>query len=241
MRLVGGYTNYGQDIGILMLDTVFPRIVGDIGNANTFRTHVRYRTVRNITRGSITEKNIEKELLQPFIDAAQSLEAEGCKAITTSCDFLAGFQRKLADSVHIPVFTSTLMLAPMVHTMMNRDLKIAIFTENPAVISEEYFHQAGWSSKDIPVIVSGMPEDSPFSRLFIGDHLEEDLLILKQCITDMTNEHMEKHPDTGAIILECANFAPFTGLIQDLSGVPVFGMNQLLEYIESCINPPHYC
>ena len=26
MKLVGGYTNYGQDIGVLMLDTIFPRI-----------------------------------------------------------------------------------------------------------------------------------------------------------------------------------------------------------------------
>ena len=84
MKIIGGYTNYGQDIGILMLDTRFPRIIGDIGNANTFRTHVRYRTVRNITKGPITEKNIEKELLFPFLEAAKSLEAEGCKAITTS-------------------------------------------------------------------------------------------------------------------------------------------------------------
>lgn len=241
MKIVGGYTNYGQDIGILMLGTVFPRIVGDIGNANTFRTHVRYRTVRNITKGPITAKNIEKELLNPFIEAAQSLEAEGCKAITTSCNFLAGFQRQLADSVHIPVFTSTLMLVPMIHTMLNRDRKIAVFTENPSVITEEYFQPFGWSSKDIPVIVGGMPKDSPFSNLFIGDHREEDLITLKRCIEDMTKKHMQEHPDTGAIVLECANFAPFIGQIQEISGVPVFGLNQLLEYIESCINPPHYC
>ena len=72
MKIIGGYTNYGQDIGILMLDTRFPRIIGDIGNANTFHTHVRYRTVRNITKGPITEKNIEKELLFPFLEAAKS-------------------------------------------------------------------------------------------------------------------------------------------------------------------------
>ena len=35
MLLKGGYTNYGQDIGVLMLDTKFPRIPGDIGNART--------------------------------------------------------------------------------------------------------------------------------------------------------------------------------------------------------------
>ena len=175
MKIIGGYTNYGQDIGILMLDTRFPRIIGDIGNANTFRTHVRYRTVRNITKGPITEKNIEKELLFPFLEAAKSLEAEGCKAITTSCSFLAGYQQRLADAVHIPVFTSTLLLVPMLRAMLNRHSTIGIFTENPQVLNEEYFLQAGWSSKDIPVAVTGMQADSPFSNLFIGDHVEEDL------------------------------------------------------------------
>ena len=33
MKLKGGYSNYGQDVGILMLDTRFPRPPGDIGNA----------------------------------------------------------------------------------------------------------------------------------------------------------------------------------------------------------------
>ena len=89
MRLCGGYTNYGQDIGILMMDTVFPRIIGDIGNANTFGIHVRYRTVRNLPTTGITEKNFEKLMIKPFLEAAKSLEQEGCKAITTSCSFLA--------------------------------------------------------------------------------------------------------------------------------------------------------
>lgn len=50
MRLIGGYTNYGQDIGILMLDTRFPRIPGDIGNAKSYpNVHVRYKVERTPT------------------------------------------------------------------------------------------------------------------------------------------------------------------------------------------------
>ena len=47
-NIKGGYTNYGQDIGILMLETIFPRIQGDIGNARTFDFPVKYRVVRNV-------------------------------------------------------------------------------------------------------------------------------------------------------------------------------------------------
>lgn len=240
MILRGGYTNYGQDIGILMMDTVFPRIIGDIGNANTFDIHVRYRTVRNIPKTGITERNFEKLMIEPFLDAARQLEKEGCKAITTSCSFLAGFQRQLADAVHIPVFTTPMLLVPMIRAMMNKDLEIAIFTENAQVLSEEFFQQAGFSTKDIPVCVSGMPEDSLFSRLFIGDHMQEDLDTLEKCIREMTQKHMEEHPKTGAIVLECTNFSPFSGIIQEIAKVPVFGMNQLLEYINACVNVPDY-
>ena len=92
----GGYTNYGQDIGILMMHTVFPRLIGDIGNARTFSIPVRYCIV-DVDPLNMTEKNADERLLQPFIRAAQQLEAEGCKAITTSCGFLGSFQQQLAD------------------------------------------------------------------------------------------------------------------------------------------------
>lgn len=240
MRIKGGYTSYGQYIGILMMDTVFPRLVGDIGNARTYKVPVRYYTVRNVSVDKMNAANAEKLLLKPFIDAALELEREGCKAITTSCSFLAGFQKQLADAVHIPVFTNTLLLAPFVHSMLNSCLKIGIFTERADLIHDDYFAQLGWSSKDIPVCISGMPEDSPFSRLFIQDNLEEDIEVLEASIKELTLKHMEEYPDTGAILLECTNFAPFTNLIQNLSGVPVFGINQLLEYMDSCICAPKY-
>lgn len=240
MNIKGGYTNYGQDIGILMMPTVFPRLLGDIGNARTFNVPVRYRIVQNVEGANLNVHNAQERLLMPFIRAAQSLEQEGCKAITTSCSFLSGFQRQLADAVNIPVFTSTLLLAPMVHTMLNRKLKIGILTINPELITEEYFNQSGWSSKDIPVCVSGLQKSSEFSKLIIGDFLEGDLEKLETCVLELTQRHMATYPDTGAILLECSNYAPFARLIQKASGVPVFGINQLIEFIDACVNAPDY-
>jgi len=116
MHLTGGFTNYGQDIGILMLDTIFPRIPGDIGNAGSYNIPVRYKTVKNAKPFTIMGDKPDAELLKPFVEAARELEAEGVKAITTSCGFLAAFQGELADAVKIPVFTSALILAPLVRS-----------------------------------------------------------------------------------------------------------------------------
>lgn len=223
-----------------MMDTVFPRLVGDIGNARTYKVPVRYYTVKNISTEKMDASNAERLLLQPFIDAARELEKEGCRAVTTSCSFLTGFQKQLADAVNIPVFTNPLILAPFIHAMLNSRSKIGILTEKADFLNDDYFKQLGWSGENIPVCISGMPEDSPFDRLFIQDNLEEDPEVLEDCIRELAARHMEEYPDTGAIILECTNFAPFTNLIQSITGVPVFGINQLLEYMDSCISAPEY-
>lgn len=242
MRLVGGYTNYGQDIGVLMLDTRFPRIPGDIGNAKSYpNVHVRYKVVKDAYAPRIMAPDADPALLKPFIEAAQELEAEGCKAITTSCGFLAKFQKELAKSVNIPVFTSAMMLVPLVRTMINPDKEIAIFTERPWNLTEDHFNQLGWSSKDIPVVISGMPEGSPFPALFIDNtHIEEDREVLEECMKDMTRRHMEAHPNTGAIVFECTNFGPFSRQVQDIAKVPVFGVNQLLEWVAACVDVRSY-
>ena len=94
----GGFTNYGEELGILMLDTRFPRIPGDIGNARTFPFPVRYRKVAGASPKRVVEEG-DLSLLEPFISAARELEAEGVKAITTSCGFLAMFQKEMAAAV----------------------------------------------------------------------------------------------------------------------------------------------
>lgn len=241
MKLTGGYTTYGQEIGILMLDTVFPRLPGDIGNARSYPgIPVRYKIVKSVGSSRIMGKEPERETLRLFIDAAKELEQEGVKAITTSCGFLSAYQRELADAVRVPVFTSALMLAPLVHAMINRGRVIGILTERAWNMNENHFNKAGWSSREIPVRVTGMPEGSPFPAVFIDGAREAELEVLEECMAEMTRRHMREHPDTGALIFECTNFGPFSRLVQEIAGVPVFGINQLLEYIAACVNVRAY-
>ena len=236
----GGYTHYGQEIGILMLDTVFPRAVGDIGNARTFDFPVCYKVVKDVFSGEKLPRDADDILLQAFITAARELEADGCRAITTSCGFLAGFQRELADAVNIPVFTTTLVLIPMLAPMIGRDKRIGIFTERREFMTEFLYNKAGWSSKDYEVCVSDLPEESAFNALVIYDRQTGDLEAIEENVRQMARSHMERWPDTGAIVLECQNFAPFGAMIQEETGVPVFGINQLVAFMEAGIRYPGY-
>src|SRR5919201_2821438 len=119
-RVRGGFNQYGFTIGILMLDTRFPRIPGDMGHAATFDFPVRYHRVtgaepHRVVRGGAAG------LLEAFVAGARELEREGIGAITTNCGFLSTFQRELAAAVSVPVFTSSLLLVPLVHRMLRPD------------------------------------------------------------------------------------------------------------------------
>jgi len=241
-RLYGGYTNYGQDIGVLMLDTQFPRIPGDIGNNFSYPgVHLRYKMVKNALGSKICTPEPDPEMIKPFIEAAKELEAEGCKAITTSCGYLLAFQEVLAKSVNIPVFTSGIMLVPLVRTMMGPEAKIAILTERPWNLNPAHFPKIGFDvNTDKNIVISGMREGSAFPALFIDNNLEEDEEVLRDCMLLMAKDTMEKHPDTKAIVFECTNFGPWTKDVSDYTGVPVFGINQLLEFVASCVRPRYY-
>ncbi len=240
MNIRGGRTFYGQDIGILMMDTKFPRIPGDPGNAATFDFPVCYKVVRDVFHGDRIPRDADEILLKAFCKAARELEKDGCRAITTCCGFLAGFQRELADAVDIPVFTTTLTLIPMIASMIGRKKQIGIFSERAQFMTDSLFEKSGWSSRDYNICVSDLPEQSEFNELIIYNHESGDPDKIRESIRQMTKEHMKKYPDTGAIVLECQNFAPFGDVIAKESGVPVFGLNQLIAFIEASLNYRKY-
>src|SRR3989442_7853661 len=116
-RVRGGFNQYGSTVGILILDTRFPRIPGDVGNAATFPFPVRYHRVSGAHPDLVVRRGAEG-LLPAFVQGARALEGEGVGAITTSCGFLVKYQQELAAAVRVPVFTSSLLMVPLVHRLL---------------------------------------------------------------------------------------------------------------------------
>ena len=79
MLVSGGKSIYGARIGILMLEAQFPRIPGDMGNAETWPFPVLYKIVRGATPDQVVRKNAEGTL-DRFIAAAEELAKEGIEA-----------------------------------------------------------------------------------------------------------------------------------------------------------------
>ena len=84
-------------LGILALDTRFERIVGDTGNAASYPFPVRIHVVEGADSPLIVRDGApDAALVARFIAAAQALEAEGARAIISTCGFLVSVQDKIA-------------------------------------------------------------------------------------------------------------------------------------------------
>ncbi len=232
----GNTTNYGQAIGILMLNTGFPRIPGDIGNATTFDFPVLYKVISAANAHTVVDEQ-GKDLLEPFIEGARELSAQGVRAVTTSCGFLAVFQKELAAAVDVPVFASSLIQAKFVYPMLKAGQKIGIITANAAKLTGRHFE--GVDIAGIPKVVVGT-EDTDFSRTFTSGvhYLDEEKA--RADLTRIAGRLVKDHPEVGAIVLECTNMPPYAADIQQKTGLPVFDIVTLVNYVYSAVVRKRY-
>ena len=74
MGVRGGRAIYGETVGILVLDTKFPRLPGDVGNATTFGFPVRYKVVDAAGPDQIVaEPDQARTFLPAFIEAGKTV------------------------------------------------------------------------------------------------------------------------------------------------------------------------
>jgi Asp/Glu/hydantoin racemase len=226
----GGKPTYGHQVGILMMDTAFARIPGDIGNATTFEFPVQFRLINGSSNDRIVWER-DRSLLRPYIEAAQELERSGVRAITTSCGFLAMFQPELAASVSVPLFTSSLLLVPLVSRMIRPDQKVGILTADSTALDETHFNATGWSATDIPVVLEGMQDRSAFWAAYPKNAIEYDVDAVEADMSDAARRLVREHPDVGAIVLECTNMAPYAHVVQEVTRLPVFDVQTLTNFV----------
>ena len=82
-------------LGILMLDTRFPRVAGDVGNPATWPFPTRIAVVRGASPQRVVTGRAAG-LADAFVASGRDLVAAGATALITTCGFLVLHQRELA-------------------------------------------------------------------------------------------------------------------------------------------------
>jgi Asp/Glu/hydantoin racemase len=230
----GGKAIYGAPLGILMLEARFPRITGDMGNATTWPFPVLYRVVKGASPERVV-LNAAAGLLPAFLDAAAELVNQGAEAITTNCGFLSLFQQELAAHVRVPVATSALIQVPWVQATLPPGKRVGIITVSAQSLTPRHLAAAG-AAEDTPFV--GTEDGTEFFRvLILGEKQDMDVALAARDVLDAGRMLMRRHPDVGAIVLECTNMPPYAHALRETLGVPVYDIYALVTWFHAGIRP----
>jgi Asp/Glu/hydantoin racemase len=236
MIVAGGKPIYGAQIGILMLDAVFPRIPGDMGNAGTWPFPVHYRIVRDASPDRVVRRGAEG-LLERFIAEAKALEADGVDGITTNCGFLSLYQEELAAAVSVPVATSSLMQVGFVNRLLPAGRRAGILTISGSSLTKAHLEKAG------------VPEGTPigtteggreFTQAILDNRMTLDVNAARADLVDAARSMHADHPELGALVLECTNMTPYAADIRAATGIPVFSMVGFVEWFQAALSPRRF-
>ena len=236
-RAYGGKTVYGACVGILMLETRFPRIPGDIGHAATWPFPVLYKVVRGATGERVTTAKPNDRstgLLGAFLAAAAELVQDGADGITTSCGFLSIYQRELAAHCGVPVAASALLQIPFAERLLPPGRRVGVLTFSASQLGPDHLAAAG-AAPDTPVV--GTEHGSEFWRVMAHGEMTLDITAARKDILAAGDKLLAEHPEIGAIVLECTNMVPFARALHLRLGMPIYDIYSFVSWFHAGLSP----
>jgi hypothetical protein len=211
-----------KPLGILMLDTRFPRIEGDIGNPASFDFPVIFQKLEGIgPSDAVSAEPDRPRVMAALARNAQKLSDAGAVGISTSCGFLALFQNELASVSPVPVATSALLLIATL-----KDKKVGVLTASAKNLTARHFAAVG-APEDTPV--EGMPEGGSFAATFLANGTTLDRVAVERETIQAGRALLQKHPAVEAIVLECTNLPPYKAALKQALGIEVYDVLDLLR------------
>jgi Asp/Glu/hydantoin racemase len=205
-------------LGILMLDTRFPRIAGDLGNPETFPFPVLIARVEAATPERVVDRKAEG-LLEAFVEGGKALIRAGAAGIVTTCGFLSLFQRPLAERLGVPVAASSLLMVPLVERLLPRGRRVGVVTFSKAFLTADHLLAVG-AAPDTPV--ESIPADGVLARVIRKGEKSFDEQAVCAEVVDAGRGLAAAHPELGAVVVECTNMPPYSAAIRAALGLPVY-------------------
>ena len=217
----------GRFLGVLTLDTRFPRLPGDIGNPVSFGVPVLTRTVRETRPDQAVQPAAVQRaagLFAPFCRAMRELERRGAASITTSCGFLVLMQEELQAAAQVPVVTSSLTMLP---GLLARHARVGVLTISARHLGEEFLCAAGVPQSRLQdVVVEGVDPAGEFARAMVGNLPAFDVEIARREVVEAAQRLQARDLSLTDVVLECTNMPPYAGAIRRATGLQCWSLLQ---------------
>lgn len=235
-------TLHGVSIGILSLETGFERLPGDIAHGDTWPFAVQFAVLDGVTGPQVMaatagDAETAAPLVDRFVDAAIGLAALGVDGIVTSCGFLVSFQQALAARCPVPVATSSLLQIPSVAALLPQGQRVGVLTARESALTPAHL-RAAHAPADLPV--AGLAEDSRFLQNNLCNAPRVSFDEQAHDVLACAERLLAQHPEVGALVSECSNFAPYSALVAERFGLPVFDIVSMTEWFRAGLRPRRY-
>ena len=231
-KVRGGKAIYGASVGMLLLETRFPRIPGDGGNAATWPFPMLWRVVGGATPDRVVRDR--DGIVDEFIAAGRELVAMGADGITTNCGFLVLYQDRLSMACGVPVAASSLLQVPWVERLLPPGRRVGVVTVEAASLTPRHLECAG-ARPDTPV--EGTEDGAELTRVLLGDELELDVDRAREDVVTAARRLVERNRDVGAIVLECTNMPPYAADVSRATGLPVHDFHSFVCWFQAGLRP----
>lgn len=227
----GGQNICGLTIGVLALESYFPKPPGHIKNPSSLPFTLIYEMLDGITVPELLG-NPTGEMKTRLIRAAQALEAKGAKAITGSCGFLAIFQQEIAAAVSVPVFVSALIQLPLAYQMSGRP--VGVITASASSLTPA--HLAGVGASHVPIVVQGLDDTDEFASVILrNERTGMDLAKVEAELLSAAQSMVQRNPEIGSIVLECTDLPPYAHVLQAALRRPVYDLTTLATMMANVV------
>ena len=162
-------------------------------------------------------------MLQPFIQAATQLVDDGCAALSTSCGFLARWQRELQAALPVPVWSSALLQLAEQQALGRC---CGVITIEAASLGAAHFEGVG---ADPATPVEGITPGSALHRTLLQDLAKLDAADAQAQVLMAAHRLCRRVPGLDTLVLECTNLPPYAPVLRRATGLQVLDVVTMLE------------
>jgi hypothetical protein len=212
-------------LGVLMLDTRFDRLPGDIGHPASFGVPVRQRVVQGAYPREVVGSAAalrRSGLGARFAEAARALEAEGARALTTSCGFLVLLQDELQRAVRVPLVSSSLLRLP---ALLRERPQVGVLTISAEALGPEFLLAAGVPEARLAdVVIEGLPPEGAFAGPILGNRPGMEVERAAEEVAQAARALRARAPVLRDVVLECTNLPPHAHAVRAAGGWQVHSL-----------------
>lgn len=219
----------GNAIGIIAVNLDYPKLPGNVANATTFSFPVDYEVI-DLEIEQLFEN--DPAAVDVIINAAKKLESRGVKAIVGACGYFANFQRQVQSSISVPVILSSLAQLPLISLSLRANQKIAVLVADINGADEHLLANVNADDHNVIFVdIGSLPE---FHAIRYGEP-SLDNGALTRALVKKAQDVVNKHPEVGAVLLECSDLPPYAAAIQAAVQRPVFDFITLINWLHQSV------